>query len=194
VALEHLLAALERDAEATAEAELSAARAEAVRIEAESAARVEQRRASFVAKRERELRAAGATAAAEVRRRTRRAILEARQRLLDRVFTAAEHRLRAAVDDPAFVERLGEYLAEARTYLGDGPVIARCRPELAARVRRLAAKAKSVTVVTDPAAGTGIRLSAADGAVEVDNTLDARLARLRPRLALEVLQRLERPS
>lgn len=194
MALEHLLAALERDAEATAEAELSAARAEAVRIEAESAARVEQRRASFVATRERELRAAGATAAAEVRRRTRRAILEARQRLLDRVFTAAEHRLRAAVDDPAFVERLGEYLAEARTYLGDGPVIARCRPELAARVRRLAAKAKSVTVVTDPAAGTGIRLSAADGAVEVDNTLDARLARLRPRLALEVLQRLERPS
>jgi fused signal recognition particle receptor len=192
VALEELLAALERDAEAAVQAVRDAAAAEAARIAAESRTQAERRRAEFVAARERELRAAGEVAAAEVGRRTRRAVLEARQGMLDRVFAAARERLAAVATQPAFTERLGDHLAEARAYLGDGPVTVRCPPELTARVRRLARPADGITVVADPAAGTGLRVTSGDGTVEVDNTLDARLARLRPRLALEVLQRLER--
>ena len=101
-------------------------------------------------------------------------------------------RLREAPADPAFVSRLPEYVEQARAYLGDGRLVARCRPEIAGRLRALAARDGGFTVVEDPGAGTGIRLALEDGAVEVDNTLEARLARLQARLALEVLRRVER--
>jgi vacuolar-type H+-ATPase subunit E/Vma4 len=50
---------------------------------------------------------------------------------------------------------------------------------------------KHVTVEGDAAAPPGIRVVTSDGGIEVDNTLEGRLERLRVRLALEVLAALE---
>jgi vacuolar-type H+-ATPase subunit E/Vma4 len=188
--LESLLAALERDAEAQAQAELVAARAAAARIAAEAAARVNARREAFVADREAALRAVTEHAVTQARWHARAGVLGARQRLLDRVFAAARAALPSAVRDPAFLNRLPQDVAAARTYLGDAPITARCRPEMAAAVRALAAGNGALTVVEDVGMGSGIRLVAADGSVEVDDTFEARLERGRPRLALAVLRRL----
>jgi vacuolar-type H+-ATPase subunit E/Vma4 len=48
-----------------------------------------------------------------------------------------------------------------------------------------------VRVEPDAAVGTGVRAVSADGVVEVDNTLEGRLDRLRARVAFVALQRLE---
>ncbi|HEX9610455.1 MAG TPA: V-type ATP synthase subunit E [Gemmatimonadales bacterium] len=188
--LADLLAVLERDAEAQAEAELAAARAAATRIETDAAARLDGRRADYVTARQAELRAATERAIAEAQWRARAGVLEARQRLLDRVFAAARKELPGVARDPAFLDRLPRDLAAARAYVGDARVTARCRPEIAAAVRALAATNGAVTVVEDETAGTGVRLMAADGSVEVDDTLEARLERWLPRLALAVMRRL----
>lgn len=188
--LEDLLSALERDADAQADGELTAARATAEGIAAAAAARVERRRAEFVAARQAELRAAGEQRAADARRRALAGVLEARQRLLDRVFAAARANLPALAGDPSFHGRLPRDLAAARAYLGSGAVTARCRPEVAAAVRALVAGNGALTVVEDESAGTGIRLVGGEGSVEIDDTLEARLTRWLPRLALAVMRRL----
>lgn len=187
MALEQLLATLEREAEAKAAAALTAARAEATRIEGESAAGLEQRRASRLAARDAELRVESEREVAAARRETQKAVLAARQRFLDRVFAAARSAVRSAASDPVFLARLPGDLATARAYLRDGPVTVRHRPELMEPLARLTAGDPSIRLVSDPEAGTGIQLEDADGSVEVDHTLEGRLDRLGPRLAIEVV-------
>jgi vacuolar-type H+-ATPase subunit E/Vma4 len=60
-------------------------------------------------------------------------------------------------------------------------------------VRAAIERKKHLTVKSDPAVPLGITAATADGVIEVDNTLDGRLERLRQRLAIEVLARLDSP-
>lgn len=194
MALEHLLTLLERQAAAQADAALAAARERAERIKADAATRLEQRRATAASARADELRKATEREVAAAQRRARHAVLEARQRLLDRVFEAAAAELPKAARRPEFLERLPLDVAEARSYLGDGAATVRCHPDLAPAVQQVVAADSRLTVVADPAAGSGVRLVSEDGSVEVDHTLEARLAQLRPQLALDVLHMLEKPA
>jgi vacuolar-type H+-ATPase subunit E/Vma4 len=194
VALEHLLATLERDAEADAAAALHAVRAEGERIAAETAARLWRQRERRRAAAEAELRGATERAVAEVRHRTRAEVLEARRRFLDRVFAAATAALGEAARLPALLERLPADLAEARAYLGEGRIRVRCRPALAERLGGLARGDPALSIEPDPEAGTGVRLVAEDESVEVDHTLETRLAHMGPVLALEVLRLAQRPA
>jgi len=188
--LEHLLAELEREAEAAAERTLAEARTEAERIAAAAAERLAHRRAEYVAARRTELSADLGGALAAARREARRAALAARERLLERVFTEAARRLPEVAASETYAAALPGDVAAALAFLGDQPAVLRCTPALAERVRQAAGPA-AATVVPDAAVGHGVRAEAADGSLVVDATLEGRLARLRPRLAIAVLARLD---
>jgi vacuolar-type H+-ATPase subunit E/Vma4 len=190
VALEELLARLERDGRTKADAVLEAARAEARRVASESEERVTRRRRDSLEALEAELRVATERLIAAAREAARRQVLSARERMLDRVFRAAEERLAEFARSEAYVSRLAEDLAEARSYLGEAPAVVRCAPELSARVRAVIVDQTGLSVEEQPHAEPGFVLVAADGSVEVESTLTARLKRLRPVLSIEVLERL----
>ena len=190
MALEELLAALERGGRAKAGAALEAARAEARRIAAESEERIARRRRDSREALEAELRGQTEKLVAAAREAARRDVLSARQRMLDRVFRAAEQRLAEVGRSEAYAARLGEDLAEARSYLGGMPAVVRCTPDLSARVRAWIVGKEGLSVEEEQHAEPGVVLVAADGSVEVESTLTARLDRLRPLLSMEVLDRI----
>jgi vacuolar-type H+-ATPase subunit E/Vma4 len=191
--LEHLLEALERDANAQVEQTLAQARAEADRITAATAEALERQCRDATAARERERRLEVEHAVTLARREARRSILEARARLLERVFTAARAALPAAAAGPAYRKALPAALVSALAAVGAEQVVIRCAKALARDLERARPRgAESVPVVVDAETGSGFRVASADGAVEVDDTLESRLDRLRLVLARGVLAQLER--
>lgn len=191
MSLDRLLAALEQDARAQAERVLAEARAEAERVTREGEERTGGRRRERLDARAAECRASAAATLSETRRLARQTALDARQRLLARVFDGVASGLSAAAETGAYRTALPRYLAEALAGTGGAPAVIRCPPALLDDCRRLAAGRPGVTVVADPAVGAGFRVVTTDGAVEIDGTLEARLAQERPRLALAVLRALE---
>jgi vacuolar-type H+-ATPase subunit E/Vma4 len=191
MALEHLLAALERDAAAEAERLLAAARAEAAAIRAAAEERVAQRRAAALGARAAELRGRAERALGEARRGGRRLELEARQRLLGRVAAAARARLPAAMAAPEYRAALPAALAAALACAGEAAVVIRCPVALVAAVRDALPQGAGAAVEADAGVRAGYTLATADGVLTVDDTLDARLERLWPRLAPGVLARVE---
>jgi vacuolar-type H+-ATPase subunit E/Vma4 len=191
MALADLLAALEREAAAQAEARRAAARAAAAEIARSADERLERRRSEAALARETELRRAAETALDEARRAARRSVLDARERLLERVFAAARGLLPEAMARDGYRAVLPRHVADALRAVGDQPAVVRCPDALGDAVRAALGPRRDVTVETDPAAPPGITAGTTDGAVAVDNTLPGRLDRARPRLAIAVLARLK---
>ena len=190
MALKDLLVVLEQDAKARAEAARETARSEADRIVTDAAAAAAMRREEFLALREAEYRAEADAGLAAVRREAMRETYTARAEFLDRVFDAVHVRLAEAVPPDTYDSALAQHLDEALAYLPDEPAIVRCPPILEERVRELTDTRSNVTVAVDAAAPLGISVDARDGSVTVNNTLAARVERLRPLLNMELLQRL----
>jgi V/A-type H+-transporting ATPase subunit E len=188
--LEHLLEALERDANAQIEQLLAQARAEADRLTAAATETRERRCRAADEVRERSRLQEVERAVTLARRVARRSVLEARERLLDRVFTAARTELPAAAAGPAYRAALPAALAGALAAVGNEPAVIHCPKMLVRDLERLRPADRS-SIEVDAAVGSGFRLATVDGAVEVDDTLEARLDRLRPMLARRVLARLE---
>ena len=63
----------------------------------------------------------------------------------------------------------------------------RCNPTLAATLRHVIRTNGRWPIRSDSHIAAGFRLTTADGTLEIDATLETRLERLRPRLALEAL-------
>lgn len=190
--LEHLLAALERDADAQVEQLFAQARVEAERISTESAAALEQRRRETTCARDSARVQEVEHAVTLARREARRSILEARERLLERVFAAARAELPAAVAGPAYRASLPAALRGALAAVGGDHAVIRCPEALMPALERARpGDSTAVPVKADPAGGSGFRVASADGAVEVDDTLESRLDRLRFVLARRVLAQLE---
>ena len=84
MALEHLVAALEREAETRIGAELDAARAEAASLEAEAGGRIARLRAEALQEQRVRLQQEAERIVAAARREARQKLLLARHRLLDR--------------------------------------------------------------------------------------------------------------
>ena len=189
-----LLAALRAEAEAELLRIDSEARLEAARIVEGARARARSRHEARAAEREAVLRESGAAALAAARRAGWRTRLESRDRLLNRVFAAARDMARsgapgAAEADAADTERL---LREALRFVpDDSSVVVRCAPAAAAALEAALAGRPTARVAPDEAADAGVRVESADGAVMVDNTIGARIDRMRPVLAVELLARLE---
>jgi len=109
------------------------------------------------------------------------------------VFTAAHAQFAVAIQSDAYRASLPQHLNEAVAAIGDETAAVVCSPALGDPVTAILAGSTRVSIRTDPAAAPGIRVVTEDGAIEVDNTLSGRLARLRPQLELELLRRLETP-
>jgi vacuolar-type H+-ATPase subunit E/Vma4 len=193
VSLDHLLHALERQAAETAGAELDAARSEASRIEREATDGLARRTRASLEELEAVLRADAERAIAEARRIGRRRVLEARERLLERIFARAGDILATDQDDTR-ADRLAQEVRRALGYLGDVPAVVECAPSVLPRLRSLLTSLDGLTVQPDVALPGGFRVRAADGSVVVDHTPERRLAALRPRLAIGLLRRVEPPS
>lgn len=192
MSLERLLHALERQAAESARAELEAARAEAARIEAEAAERLARRMTTGLEEHAVVLRASAEGAIAEARRSQRRRILEAREEILARIFARAEEIV--ATSDSAPTDRLAVEVRQALDYVGNVPAVIHCATTVVERLRAQLAERDRLTVQADPALRDGFRVGAADGSVLVDHTPERRLAVLRPRLAIELLRRIEPSS
>ena len=112
MALDHLLAGLEREAAAQADALLAGARTEAARITAEADARLARRRTVEFGAEEAKLRGAAEAALGAARRSGRGQVLEARGRFLDRVFAAAQALFPATLAGDAYHAVLPDHVAE----------------------------------------------------------------------------------
>jgi len=188
--LEHLLAVLEREATAQAEALVAAAGTQAAEIASDTDAHLARRRSDALGPRETDLQGAAATALGQARRMSRATVLEARERLLERVLTAARARLPAAIASTAYRAVLPQHVAQGLRAIGDEPALIRCPVLLVPAVQAAVETRQNVSVRGEAGGGAGVIIATSDGAIEADNTLDARLDRLRPHLALEVLGRL----
>lgn len=190
MALAGLLDELTRRSEAEVAALRAAAGDEAGAIAAAATRRMAERRSAALGAREQTLRDAAEQAVAAAARDARRAELEARARLLDRVFAAAGARLPSAASSPAYLAGLPARLTEAIAYLGDQPGGLRCHPALVTAVRRLTASRPDLTTTSD-SVGTGFLLESADQRLAIDGTLEGALARDRADLALLAWRTLE---
>ena len=191
MALDHLLAALERDGTAQAEKLLADARATAAAMTREADERVAQRRHDALAAREATVRESAESALVEARRTSRQRVLSARQRVLDQVFAAAHALLPEAVNGPSYRTAVPRHVADALEATGEEPVEIRCPDALVPVVRAFVASRPGVSVRGDAAARPGIVVTTTDGVIKVDQTLGGRLERQRARIALEVLARLD---
>ena len=190
MALDELLRTLRQEAEAEVAAIRAAAQTEADAIRARNAIDLGRRRDALAAERERERRSAVELALSAARREARRAVLEARERLLVRVFASAHGRFAGALGTDAYRAGLPALLEEGLAALGDRRGTLTAHP-LALGALAPMVDAARLTAVADPATGAGFRITSADGAVEINATLEDRLTRLEQRLRQEVIAALE---
>lgn len=191
MSLDQLVAALEHRVADETETLLAEARSEASSIQVEVEERLTRRRAVVLAQIEAERDAAVEQRLRDARRTARRLVLDARASVLDRVFTAARARFEEVQASPEYRDTLAGQVAEAFDVLGDRPVTLRSPPTLADKLQRVVAGRPAVAVRADPAVGCGFTATADDGSVEVDATLEGRLGRLQPSLAIEILARVD---
>jgi vacuolar-type H+-ATPase subunit E/Vma4 len=189
VPLSELLTALERETEAGAAEVLTRARAEAERLlrvaTSEETARVQER----VAEHASALHGRAEGRLVEARRKAETRVLEARRKLLDRIFEGAlalEGEVRGWPSYPGALER------DVRTLLAltAGLKVTLLCPA-ADRSSIVAVAGAGVGIEASPEMTAGVRLRSADGRLEVDCSLPARLAAARATLAIRVLQQLE---
>jgi vacuolar-type H+-ATPase subunit E/Vma4 len=190
MAIEALLAVIEREAAAEAERIHVEARRQARELEARAAAEADRRRAQAFGRLEAEGRGRLRRELAGIERRGREATLLARARLLERVFAEADRTL-AVLPLARYHHRLEALVEETLRYLEDRPAVLSCPPDAAARLGEIAAARPGAVVEPREDARAGVVGRSRDGAVTVDNTLSARLQRRRDDLAVALAARLE---
>lgn len=161
-------------------------RADAVRRQ--GVAEMERRRADALAP---SAELAVAESIAEARRGARAAVLKARAALLDRIFADAALALRAAESSDVYRAGLAEALSRALTYVRGAAVVVRCSPTLAESIVAALGDREGVRIEASAAEPPGFIVESADGAVRVDESLPARLDRLRQQLSIELVQQIE---
>jgi len=193
MAIEHLVAALESEAEARISSELEAAREEAAGIEREASDRIAQLHAEALRERQVQFQQEAERMVAASRREARQKLLLARHRLLDRVLRRALELAPDLARSPTYLVGLPDDLVRAMSYLGQSAAVIRCSPALAAELQPLLVEHRDWTLEVDPAMAPGFQVAAAGGSVVVDRTLPRRLQLEEARLRLETLQELGEP-
>jgi vacuolar-type H+-ATPase subunit E/Vma4 len=190
MAVESLLDALGADADRDARQIVDAARAEAARICADADGRAARRCSEALASRAAELQLSSDARRARARRDARVQILRARETFLDRVFAAVEAELPGVLDAIERTRALEQLVREALDYFPSSRVIVRCRAALAERLSGMAESLGGLSIVPDESVAEGVIVEKDDRSAAVDNTLSARLRRLRPLLSIELLARI----
>lgn len=190
MALSDLVSRLEQEAQSRVHAIQQDADAEVRAIEAATeqavsriaAHHIDRERAGRRAMQEREL--------AVARREARGRELEARRAQLTRIFDLARSLASETAASPAYADVLPAHLGETLSFLEGLQPRVRCQAAVAAVLQDAIARDPGAALVIDESVGPGIVAEAADGSVVVDNTLVARLARVEPRLSIELLRKL----
>lgn len=193
--LDQLLQALEREANATRDDLLAAARAEADQLAAASEANLSAQRDRSVDEQVQELRQCLDDAFGKVTHQARAKVLGAREELVEQVIAALLAALPSAVGREDYQEQLPSRLdAALAAVAADEPVIVRCSPVLASPVESALSGRSGARVEPDAKVGSGFVLVAPDRGLEVDDTLDVRVQRQRMQLAREALKQLKVPA
>lgn len=192
MALEDLVARLERDAEARVAALEAEAQAGVEALRVEAARRSTAKRDEELASRRSARREVLRKELSAARQQARGAELSARHAFLDRIRARANALASSAAAEEALCRRLPGLLEEALHYTAGLRVQVMVPPALSARLQELVRGRADVQVTESPTAAPGIRVLALDGSVEVDNTLASRLDRAWPQLAIELLAEVER--
>jgi vacuolar-type H+-ATPase subunit E/Vma4 len=194
MALDDLIAVLDAEARGRAATWVEGARREAATLVDGAARRRDRTRAEALAAAEAAERTELGDLLGEARRRAALAILTSRERALDRIFEAAARAAGEAMASEEYRRALPALLAAALDFARPGPgVRVRCAPVLADALRGFAGEGglRADAVEVDPAVGAGFEVTSADGRLTVAERLDERLARLRPGLAIAVVQEID---
>lgn len=193
MALENLVAELEREGESKIAAQLEAARSEAARLEAEARSRRTEHRAQVLRERQLELQHETKQMVAIREREARKELLLARHRLLDRILQRMLELMPEVVQSEPYLASLPGELTSALSYLGPTGGLLRCSHRLSDALQTLVAAERHLKLTEDPALAPGFQVTSDDGTVLVDRTLPRRLDLEQARMRLEILQELHRP-
>lgn len=187
MALPDLIARLEREADdrlaalaADNQAQVDALSAAAQRVTRDAQdAELAKRRAVRGAELERQKAAA--------RREVRTATLHGQHGLLARVFERACALAPELLQQERYVTVVTQHVKETLGYVQGLPTVVRFPPALRDAVVASLAGTPQVSLVEDASMPPGVKVSSVDGFVSMDNTLPARLERMKARLSVELL-------
>lgn len=195
MAIDDLLRALDREAEAEAEQILATARADSAASERATAERVTRRQRIALAEVRAARQLAADAAVATIARRRRRDVLASRAAALDRLHAAVATALPGLLTGTGGAEVFAGLVAGVTAALAGGgadagaaaeSVEVRCPPALVEGIRRLVGPRPGLTVVADPAVSAGLIALRDGGRVTIDARLATCLDRWWPHLRVEV--------
>ncbi len=184
-------AALRRRAAEAAESLIRTAKAEADRIAADADRAIETRRSAVLSSRDDQYRAEARAGIAAERHEAMRAVLLAKTRVVERVLQRARDLLPASIRSDAYNASLEEEVERALAFVGGDEAVVRCSETLAPALRDALRANADVAVEIGDDVGSGFVIVGQAGRVRIDSTLETRLDRLTPVLAIEIHERLE---
>ena len=194
MALRELVLALERDAQARIAAVCAEAVAAADQVRAEASMQLARRRSIDLATRAAELNAVAAGAVDIARREAAVRSLTARAEALGAILARARALLATTVPDVKLQAGIQRDAVAAMEYLGPTAAVLRCHPAWIPALRPVFARRSDIRLEESEKVGVGMIVLATDGHVEIDATVESRLTRLWPGLAIELLRRIESPA
>jgi vacuolar-type H+-ATPase subunit E/Vma4 len=191
MALADLLRALEHDAEARIAEVQTEAVASSARLRVEGRERLEHRRSAELATRETALQSESARVLETTRQDAGRRVLTARARALERIQSRARDLLLRTEPDRRLLDGIALEVGTALEYFGDSGAVVRCAPAWGTALTPIVARRSNVKLEATNGVGPGAAIRAVDGTLEIDATLETRLDRLWPRLAIDLVRELE---
>ena len=189
-----LVRALDNDLEARIATLRTEAEVAAARVLAESGQQLDRRRNAELALRESQLRSEAARRIETSRREATRRLLDARAGVLDRIRVRARELLLRTEPEPHLRDAIATEVRSALEYFGDKGVVVRCAPAWESALRPILNGREGSHLEPAGGLGPGATLTATDGSVQVDATLESRFDRLWPRLAIDLVRELESTS
>jgi vacuolar-type H+-ATPase subunit E/Vma4 len=183
--------ALRKRGRETAEAIMRAARTAADRIASDADQAIEERRSAVLSSRKDVYRTQARTEISAERHEAMRAVLLAKTRVVERVLQRARALLPAELRNDAYQAALEKEVEEALAFVGSEEATVLCPEALAPALRQALRATPEVAVQVHNDAGSGFVVVGQAGRVRVDSTLETRLDRLAPTLAIEIHERLE---
>jgi vacuolar-type H+-ATPase subunit E/Vma4 len=191
MSVEALLRSLEREGRTRTEAIRSEADAKLARIRADADDARVRTLSSALRDAEAALRLELGEQLAEARSQAQQRVLVARQTLLDRIFDEVLGHLAEALDDPAAHATLVTRAESALRHMPAGPVEIRSPDAVASVLGQALSGREDLRIEIDEDVAPGFRVIGANGALEVDATLETLLEIHRPALSIDVLQHMD---
>lgn len=189
--IEALRSAVEKAARDRVVGVLDDARENARALREKATSEVMERNRQVLRDEEVRLRREVSTRVAAERVARQKRVLEARQMLLDRVFTLAKEQLPSIFANEPVRAWIADLAEEALRHMPQGPVVIECSDTLVEPLQLKVAGRDEVRVQSASDVPEGFRARAREGTLVVDVTLTRLLDLHRPSLSIDVLQRFE---